>query len=251
VVAPPHPGALWLVRHAQSQGNLARETAESARDEVIDIGGRDADVPLSDLGERQARAFGRWLKQQPPERRPAAVVCSPFLRTRQTAELLLDEAGGALGRVEVDFDERLRDRELGVLDTLTTAGVLARHPQEAERRKLLGKFYHRPPGGESWSDVCLRLRSILADLHRLHGKERVLLVTHEVPVLLVRYLLEHMSEQEVLALGRATEYANCGLTSYDLGADGELQLSAFNYTVPVEQQGEPVTEESDAPVGPR
>jgi broad specificity phosphatase PhoE len=228
----------------QSKGNLAarRRSAQERSSTSRPGRGRAA----SDLGERQARAFGAGSRRSRRGARPAAVVCSPSAHA-ETPSCLLGEAGGALGRVEVDFDERLRDRELGVLDTLTTAGVLARHPQEAERRKLLGKFYHRPPAAESWSDVCLRLRSVLADLHRLHGKERVLLVTHEVPVLLVRYLLEGMSEQEVLALGRATEYANCGLTSYDLGADGELQLSAFNYTVPVEQQGERVTEESDAP----
>ena len=251
MVRPAAPGALWFVRHAQSQGNVAREKAENARSEIIELGCRDADVPLSALGEKQARAFGRWVCEQPPERRPAAVVCSPYVRTRRTAEILLEEAGGALGREDVDIDERLRDRELGVLDTLTTAGVLARHPEEAERRRLLDKFYHLPPGGESWCDVALRLRSLLADLERLHSKERVLVVTHEVPVLLMRYLLDGLSEQEVLALGRSTEYANCGLTSYELGADGELELTAFNHTVPVEEHGAPRTEESDVPVGPR
>ena len=36
------------------------------------------------------------------------------------------------------------------------------YPDEAKRRDLLGKFYYRPPGGESWADVALRIRSVLA-----------------------------------------------------------------------------------------
>jgi probable phosphoglycerate mutase len=55
------PRALWLVRHGQSEGNVIR--AAAARDaEVLEIAARDMDVPLSDLGRRQATAFGTWLR---------------------------------------------------------------------------------------------------------------------------------------------------------------------------------------------
>jgi len=39
-----------------------------------------------------------------------------------------------------------------------------RERQEAARRARLGKLYYRPPGGESWADVALRLRSFLSEL---------------------------------------------------------------------------------------
>ena len=71
------PRALWLLRHGQSEGNVLRDAAEAAGDEAFDLGGRDADVPLSDLGRRQAVAFGRWLAEEPAARRPTAVVSSP------------------------------------------------------------------------------------------------------------------------------------------------------------------------------
>ncbi len=238
-----HPRALWLLRHAQSVGNLARDKAETGGLEWIELPTRDADVPLSDLGRRQAEAFGRWLAEQSAERRPEAVICSPFVRTLQTARLVLEGAGGTLARADIVLDERLRDRELGVLDQLTSAGVTRRYPAEAERRRWIGKFSYRPPGGESWTDVCLRLRSLLADLARVHAHERVLVVTHEVPILLTRYLLDGMSEAQVLELGRSVEYANCGLTSYELGSDAGVELVEFNHTVPIEEQGAPRTEE--------
>ena len=55
----------------------------------------------------------------------------------QTAEIITAAAGLPIPAV----DERLRDRELGILDLLTTQGVEARFPGEAQRRKWLGKLY--------------------------------------------------------------------------------------------------------------
>ena len=52
------PQRLYLVRHGQSQGNVARDAADEAGAHEIDIDMRDVDVPLSDLGMEQARAAG-------------------------------------------------------------------------------------------------------------------------------------------------------------------------------------------------
>ncbi|GGK33401.1 hypothetical protein GCM10010124_27690 [Pilimelia terevasa] len=142
-------GWLGVVRHGQSAGNVAAAAAEEAGHEAIDLAERDADVPLSTLGREQAAAVARWLGDLPPERTPQLAVVSPYLRTRQTADLALADAD-----LPVAYDERLRDRELGVLDLLTATGVRARLPGEEERRRRLGKFYYRPPGGESWADAA-------------------------------------------------------------------------------------------------
>ena len=64
------PERLWLVRHGQSQGNVARDAADLAGAHEIDIQMRDVDVPLSTLGEEQARAAGRWFAALPRNERP-------------------------------------------------------------------------------------------------------------------------------------------------------------------------------------
>ena len=66
-------------------------------------------------------------------------------------------------------DERLREKEFGVLDRLTTLGIEQHFPDQAEARRRIGKFYHRPPGGESWCDVILRLRSVLDTISLHHS----------------------------------------------------------------------------------
>ncbi len=120
-----------------------------------------------------------------------------------------DEAGLDL---PTRVDERLRDRELGVLDRLTFAGVKARYPEEAERRRWQGKFYHRPAGGESWVDVALRLRTWVADLDRDPAAERLLVVSHDVVIALLRYVCEGLSEEQVLELARDTPLRNASLS---------------------------------------
>src|SRR3954469_11168283 len=135
------PARLWLVRHGQSAGNVARDAATAAGKTMIDIGMRDVDVPLSPLGERQAQALGRWFASLPEEQKPEIVLSSPYVRARQTARAIC-EAGGIVGEGRPPIvDERLREREFGIFDRLTTAGIQEKYPEHAEHRALLGKFY--------------------------------------------------------------------------------------------------------------
>lgn len=192
---------------------------------MIAVPARDADVVLSDLGIEQASALGRWLQTLPPDESPDAVWCSPYARARLTAQIALDAAGSAL---QLHVDERLRDRDLGVLDTLTSHGVNARYPQEAERRRWVGKFYYRPPGGESWTDIALRVRSVLNDLDRLEDGRRVLVVTHDAVVLLVRYVCEGLDEQSLAEVARTAAVRNAGVTRLVRGEGNTWQLADFN-----------------------
>jgi broad specificity phosphatase PhoE len=249
------PQVLWVVRHGESAGNVARDAADAAGLPVIDLATRDVDVPLSSLGERQAAALGRWFAGMPDDERPTVLLTSPYVRARRTAEILRDAGGLAPDSAGMVVDERLREKEFGILDRLTRVGIEARHPEQAEFRRLLGKFYHRPPGGESWTDVILRLRSALDTVSLHYAGERVLVVCHQVIVLCLRYLVECMTEEQILAVDRATEIANCAVTSYvfdpSLGKQGKLDLRLFNFVAPLEEQGAPVTAEPDANVAAR
>ena len=236
----------WLavVRHGQSTGNVTAEEAETGGLEAIDIPERDADVPLSGTGREQAEAVGRWLAGLPGDERPELAVVSPYLRTRQTAELAL--AGTGIASV---VDERLRDRELGILDLLTGRGVEARLPGEAARRRRLGKFYYRPPGGESWADVLLRLRALLRELHDDHPGGRILLFGHEATVLLVRYLCERLSEAELMTVARSTTIANTSISSWRR-VDGQFRPELFNHVEHLRREGAPPTKQEDVNAEP-
>jgi 2,3-bisphosphoglycerate-dependent phosphoglycerate mutase len=250
------PDKLWVVRHGESAGNVAREAAHAAGLPRIDIGPRDVDVPLSTLGERQSVALGQWLASQPGDARPDVVMTSPYLRAQATGRLIREAGGFALARDQAFVvDERLREKEFGILDRLTRAGIKELHPEQAEFRRLLGKFYYRPPGGESWCDVILRLRGALDTISLHHGGRRVLILTHQVVVLCMRYLLENLTEDAILAIDREGDVANCAVTEYrfepGLGPNGGLLLERYNFVTPLEAAGAPVTSEPDLNVAAR
>jgi broad specificity phosphatase PhoE len=246
------PSRLWIVRHGQSAGNVARDKADAAGHSRIDLTHRDVDVPLSPLGEQQSSALGHWFSQK--EEQPAVILASPYLRAKQTAEIFR-AAGGAGHDCSICVDERLREKEFGNLDGLTRKGIVEFHPDQARFREVMGKFYHRPPGGESWADVILRLRSLLdtASLH--HEGKPVMIVAHQVVVLCMRYILEGLTEEEILAIDREADVSNCGVTEYrwceDESGDGKLKLASYNLTAPLEAEHTEVTREPDHMVAAR
>jgi broad specificity phosphatase PhoE len=243
------PQELWVVRHGQSAGNVARDAAEAAGLAMIDIAERDIDVPLSELGVRQARALGRWFGTLPRERQPEVLLCSPYVRARETARLVLDESGLAAAGVRLRVDERLREKEFGIIDRLTRHGIKEKYPELSAQRSHVGKFYFRPPGGESWCDVILRLRSMIEMVTREHAQERVLFVAHQVIVNCVRYLMECLDEAEILAIDRLGDVPNCAVTSYVYDdAKGEMVTDLVNFVAPLQQSGTPVTVAPDTQV---
>jgi broad specificity phosphatase PhoE len=232
----------WLVRHGESLANVAAGRAEAEGVALIDVDLRDADVPLTPLGEEQAAALGAWLADHEP---PGTVWCSPYLRARETARIALASAGLS---VTPRVDERLRDRELGILDRVTSHGVVAHHADEAARRLHLGKFWYRPPGGESWADVALRLRSVLEQVER--GEGVVLIVAHDVVVTLVVYVLLGMSEAEILDLAGRRVVGNATVTRV-ARTDDRWELTAFADTEHLHAEDVPATahdEETNADV---
>lgn len=242
------PTHLWLIRHGESAGNVARDRAMASRSEIIDLTDRDIDVNLSELGTRQSAAVGNWFSQLACNERPEVILTSPYARARKTAEIIACQANISH---EVILDERLREKEFGQLDRLTKLGIEARFPQEAKSRAAVGKFYYRPPSGESWCDVILRLRSAFDTICLRYAGKRVLIVSHQVVVLCFRYLLENFDERELLAIDSEGDVANCSITEYTFQAtDSALKpkLIRYNFVAPLQATGTPVTAEPDKPL---
>jgi broad specificity phosphatase PhoE len=248
------PQEIWLVRHGQSAGNVARDAAEAAKGLMIDIAERDVDVPLSELGVQQSHALGDWFAAMAPDQQPSVVLHSPYLRAAETARIVRHGIDGG-GQLTARVDERLREKEFGILDRLTTHGISHRYPELYEQRQHVGKFYFRPPGGESWCDVILRLRSVLDTITREYAGERVLIVGHQVTVNCFRYLLERLDEATILEYDRSGDVPNCSVTSYSfdptLGKRGKLQLKLVNFIAPLEAAGTPITVSKDVPAAPK
>lgn len=232
---PRWPSILWVVRHGESAAMVASAAAAEARAHRVALTARDMDTGLSPTGAAQAHALGRWFADQ--AERPAIILSSPYQRAHDTASALC--AAGLPG-TRILTDERLRERELGILDGLTWEGVQALHPEQAAQRQLLGKFYHRPPGGENWCDVIQRLRGVVDRISLHFAGQRVLIVAHECVIFCLRYVLEELDETGVLAIDADGDVANCALTEYR-AEDAGLVLTRWNDTEPLEGAGGVVT----------
>jgi broad specificity phosphatase PhoE len=247
------PKQIWIVRHGESAGNVARDAADLAGLARIDIDERDVDVPLSLLGQQQSDALGAWFGNLPHLEQPDIILASPYKRAVSTADTISRQLT-VQPAIKVIADERLREKEFGILDRLTRRGIEELHPEQAEFRRILGKFYHRPPAGESWCDVILRLRSMLDTISLHYADQRVLIVAHQVVVLCMRYIIEDLSEEQILEIDRQGDVSNCGVTEYAAQPDeagGGLVLKRYNFVAPLLEAGAPVTAQKDANVAAR
>jgi 2,3-bisphosphoglycerate-dependent phosphoglycerate mutase len=219
---------LVIVRHGESLRNVGKDAATAAGEMEYGGGIRDMDVPLTPLGEKQSHVTGEYLGQKFHFDR---IFVSPYLRTVRTAEIM--------GKHFKEFpkltlEDRIREKEFGILDGLTKAGINKKYPEESRRKERDGKYYYRPPGGESYPDVALRIHSLLGTMARECRKQTVLVVCHSVVVLTFRRLLERLNENDLLAIDRDPEQdvRNCSVTYYEFnpaaGDRGKMELREFN-----------------------
>ena len=72
------------------------------------------------------------------------------------------------------------------------------------------------------------------------------MVAHQAVIMVFRYVLEELTEQELLAVDKEEQVANASLTRYELNGDGELKLVSFNEVEHLVARDEDVTKEPDA-----
>jgi broad specificity phosphatase PhoE len=216
------PDNLIVIRHGQSKRNSMREKLKAHAD--FSEGVRDPDTPLTPTGEIQSLSVGVELRKRVDLGDSIDIIyVSPYLRTRQTMEKIIEGLGYS---PRIIVDERLREIEFGVLDGLSGHGVEVKYPEEAKRRAKEGKYFYRPPGGESRPDMRIRIRSFLDTIVRDCRGLNVLVVCHSVVVLSFRALLERWGEVEYLRVDKENDVKNASVTHYQF--EEKLLLKEYN-----------------------
>jgi len=153
------PTTLFLIRHGQSLAN-ARNILQ----------GKTVDEALSPLGQQQAAAMARCLKDASLSR----VYASGMLRARETAAPLAEARG-----LTVDPIPELHEIDVGLWAGLNWEEVRSRWPEELARYQAdPAKYGHT--GGESYRDVAERVRPIFLGLLEKHAGESIAVVAHNV-----------------------------------------------------------------------
>jgi len=145
-----------LVRHGETEWNLQeREMGQ-------------LDSPLTPLGLEQARRLGDRLAQIKIDR----LYSSDLPRAARTAAIIAEQTGHA-----VVFDVRLRERNMGIFQSLTAPEMDARYPKEREAYRTVG-FEYVIPNGESARQRVDRTVACLDELAKNHSEQTLLVVTH-------------------------------------------------------------------------
>ena len=145
-----------LIRHGETEWNSQKRMQGHSNSD------------LSSVGQAQIQALGQWMKNLPFD----LIYSSDSLRAKQTAESITQFSGH-----ELQFDQRLREKNLGVFEGLTSEEARERHPEVFRLFKTAGSKYVIDEG-ESTQQLQDRALEIVNEIRIKHPEERVLLVTH-------------------------------------------------------------------------
>lgn len=193
------PQRLVLVRHAESFGNIC------SADERARSGKAAYSYGLTERGRRQAEITSKYLQQTYGEF--DVYYVSYYRRAIETLNILYPHA-------KIYEDPRLAEGQRGIWQTMTKAEVALKYPEEVERKQREGHYHYRPPGGENWPDIELRIHSFLGTLSRDCEGLNVLIVVHGQWMVLFQKLVHHFSIDEALRRYREAVVENASVTVY-------------------------------------
>lgn len=165
------PTTVILVRHGVTPHTVDKRFSGG-------LGG--ANPGLSDAGREQIRLTGEWLSPLTDD--ISAVVSSPVLRTRESAEILAAAVG-----CEIEVEHGFAEMEFGDWDGMTFTEVAEQHNDELQA--WLGSLDVPPTGGESFREVEGRVLDGLDRLLETHGGKTVVVVSHVTPI---KVLVSHV-----------------------------------------------------------
>jgi broad specificity phosphatase PhoE len=172
----PQPIRLFLVRHGEADHNL---DIGVLRENV------DANSCLTPRGWQQAIAcgqfFDRFFENSPPEG-GVIIFTSSYARCLQTTQGLHDCI--SIPEIQIHQAHAFVEQNFGDISGMDREQQERAFPNFAKRETLYrisdATFFLRPPGGESLSDVCARVRGKFSDIHRWHerGATDIIIVSH-------------------------------------------------------------------------
>ena len=158
---------LILIRHGETLWNTQLRMQGSL------------DSDLTPKGESQIKALGKWMKEVPFD----YLYCSDTRRAHKTAEAIRKFTGHNL-----NFDKRLREKNLGVFEGLTSEEARERYPEIFQQFKTAGSSYVIDQG-ESTQQLLERALDAIEEIRDRHPQKVAVAVTHGG---VVRVLMKHV-----------------------------------------------------------
>jgi broad specificity phosphatase PhoE len=198
-----------VIRHGQTIPNILIE--QSTDSYFYEVTGADETIGLTELGLIQAKEAGLFLASLFRRRSVARIYCSQFFRTRSTAEVIQSVLSNKPQIVE---DRRIAKRHYGDFWNITYNGVKALYPEEYRQFLLHGGYRYRPPSGENYVDLKLRLLDFVHDEIDC-SVGNIVISTHSAAALMLeQLLLGEMTDSELVERYDEIAVPNASVTVY-------------------------------------
>jgi isoleucyl-tRNA synthetase len=178
-----------FIRHGEAQSNV---------DRIISSLPTDAHH-LTEKGKEQCNVAAGSLSKEGITK----IIASPFVRTRETAEIIADAIG--YDKATIEIEERFQEWQLGVYNGRPLADLHDFYAVYAER------FTKAPEGGEHLVDMKRRVGEALYELEEKYQNETILVVGHEYTVWLAQCVARGADVPQCIEIrGRTEDYTKNG-----------------------------------------
>jgi isoleucyl-tRNA synthetase len=167
----------FVMRHGEAEQNVGTHKVSS---------NPDAPDHLTLHGKEQIQKMAQKLAHKKIDR----IIASPFIRTRETADLL--KKALHLPDDRISFDPRIQEPNLGAYEGKPY------EEYEHDFPYTLENFSRAPEGGESFSTLRARVGSFLYDLESKFSGERILIIAHGYPIWLMYAVAQGLTAREAL-----------------------------------------------------
>ena len=162
----------FAVRHGESDANVAGIVCSHPNVAVTKFG-------LSKKGVKDATEAADFFRKLPPK--DLFIFSSPFLRTRETTEVI----SKIIGTENVAFSNHLRERFFGTLDLQPSEYSYDRVWREDELDGSLDSTF----SCESVYEVAIRALQLIHDIESEFENYRIILVSHGDTIQILRRVL--------------------------------------------------------------
>lgn len=169
---------IYLFRHGQTEYNLNK------------IFSGWADSKLTPLGIEQAKNLGEMLKNK-------KIDLAYQSRLSRSVDTLAEVLKFHPECKEIIIDDRIIERSYGSLSGLTHAGTIEKYGQDQFDKWHRG-WSDRPPEGESFADVEVRVKSFIEDLRTKYQNQNIgiAISAHGNSIRLFRKIMENATAEE-------------------------------------------------------
>jgi len=138
-------------------------------------------ISLTEKSKKKLEKVAKELK----EKNIDVIYSSPYVRTKQTAEIIAKEICK-----DIIFDKRLIDIKLGALHGKSVLGYYETYIKHKS-------FSNKHEGGESWGDVQKRVIDFIEEIDKKYINKKILIVSHGDPVWFLAGFLKGITDEKL------------------------------------------------------